>query len=244
MRTQLLLPVFAALVASGAAACAADLSKIDRTIAKEPAYRSPKPTYCLLVFGPAARTRVWVVRDGSVLYVDKNANGDLTDKGERLPADSHGRDFQPFEIADRAGPYRYHVTGIRVFEHPKGAFLSAEVEILGKFKQYGGGLMKERSRDAAVAHFNGPLAIGPDEDVDGVIVGNLARGDKPRELRVLVGTMDKPNGCWVVVKNTVSEDGKLKDFPTDIHPIAEVEFPPGQLGEKPVVRRYELKQRC
>jgi hypothetical protein len=29
----------------------ADLTKIDRTIAKEPAYKS-KPKYCLLVFGP------------------------------------------------------------------------------------------------------------------------------------------------------------------------------------------------
>ena len=35
----------------------ADLTKIDRTIAKEPAYKS-KPKYCLLVFGPEAKTRV------------------------------------------------------------------------------------------------------------------------------------------------------------------------------------------
>src|SRR5438105_3758750 len=127
MRTHLLLPVFAALAGSGAVACAADLSKIDRTIAKEPTYQSPKPAYCLLVFGPAAKTRIWVVRDGNVLYVDKNGNGDLTDQGERFPADPDGRGFQPFEIADRAGPDRYRVTGIQVFEHPKGAFLDAEV---------------------------------------------------------------------------------------------------------------------
>jgi hypothetical protein len=61
----------------------ADLTKIDRTIAKEPAYRS-KPKYCLLVFGPEAKTRVWLVLDGDTLYVDRNGNGDLTEERERL----------------------------------------------------------------------------------------------------------------------------------------------------------------
>ena len=62
---------------------AAGLTKIDRTIAKEPAYKS-KPKYCLLVFGPEAKTRVWLVLDGDTLYVDRNGNGDLTEKGERF----------------------------------------------------------------------------------------------------------------------------------------------------------------
>src|ERR1700732_1954245 len=68
---------------------AADLSKIDRTIAKEPKYQS-KPKYCLLVFGPEAKTRVWLVLDGDVLYVDRNGNGDLTEAGERVTADKEG----------------------------------------------------------------------------------------------------------------------------------------------------------
>src|SRR5262249_34625811 len=63
----------------------ADLTRTDRTIAKEPAYKS-KPKYCLLVFGPEAKTRVWLVLDGDRLYVDRNGNGDLTDDGECLVA--------------------------------------------------------------------------------------------------------------------------------------------------------------
>src|SRR5262245_52809458 len=66
-------------------ALASDLSKIERTIAREPAYKG-KPAYCLLVFGPKASTRVWLVQDGDRLYVDRNGNGDLTDKGEQLTA--------------------------------------------------------------------------------------------------------------------------------------------------------------
>jgi hypothetical protein len=76
------LPLFA-LVLWAAPVLATDLTKIDRTIAKEPAYQS-KPKYCLLVFGPAAKTRVWLVLDGDVLYVDRNGNGDLTEKDERF----------------------------------------------------------------------------------------------------------------------------------------------------------------
>src|SRR5438067_1165710 len=66
-----------------AVASAADLSKIDRSITREPAYKG-KPKYCLLVFGPEAKTKVWLVLDGDTLYVDRNGNGDLTENGERV----------------------------------------------------------------------------------------------------------------------------------------------------------------
>src|ERR1700724_3146257 len=92
----------ALVLASGASASAwaADLTKIDRTIAKEPAYKS-KPKYCLLVFGPEAKSRVWLVLDGDVLYVDRNGNGDLTEKGERVPGNR--RFFEVGKIEDDSG---------------------------------------------------------------------------------------------------------------------------------------------
>jgi len=86
----------AVLLAAGvAAAPAADLSKIDRTIKKEPVYLSKAPKYGLLVFGPKAETRVWVVldlaaepwdADGSknFVYVDRNGDGDLTGADEKI----------------------------------------------------------------------------------------------------------------------------------------------------------------
>jgi hypothetical protein len=61
------------------------LGKIDRGVTKEPDYQN-SPKYCLLVFGPEAKHRVWLVLDGNTLYVDKNGNGDLTDNGERIKA--------------------------------------------------------------------------------------------------------------------------------------------------------------
>ena len=64
---------------------AADLSKIDRTIKKEPAYKG-KPKYGLLVFGREAKTKLWIILDGTDLYVDKNGDGVLTTE-ERFPQD-------------------------------------------------------------------------------------------------------------------------------------------------------------
>ena len=52
----------------------------DRSIVKEPPYQST-PKYCLITIGNHAETKVWIVEDGKRLFVDKNANGDLTDDG-------------------------------------------------------------------------------------------------------------------------------------------------------------------
>jgi hypothetical protein len=87
---------------------AADLSAIPRMISKEPAYKT-KPKYCLVVFGPEATKRMWLVLDGDVLYVDKNGNGDLTEKGKSLPFTK-----EPLDISDPAYPlqeYRVFAVG-------------------------------------------------------------------------------------------------------------------------------------
>src|SRR5262249_25193331 len=75
---------FACLLAAAWPVGAADQNKIDAPLTREPAYQSGAPRYCLLVFGPEAKTRVWVVVDGDNVYVDRNGNGDLTEAGEKL----------------------------------------------------------------------------------------------------------------------------------------------------------------
>ena len=79
----LVLVLFAMTLFAPAPLRSADLTAIDRNIGKQPAYRT-EPRYCLLLFGPEAKTRVWIVEDGRTLYVDRNANGDLTDDGPPL----------------------------------------------------------------------------------------------------------------------------------------------------------------
>src|SRR5262245_53850916 len=85
MHSRPCLLALAAALAWASGATAADLSKLDRNIKKEPAYKG-KPRYCLLVFGPEARHSVWLVLDGDTLYVDRNGNGDLTEEREKEKA--------------------------------------------------------------------------------------------------------------------------------------------------------------
>lgn len=78
-------------------AVAEGVGKVDRTLGKQPVYASKEPKYCLLVFGQKADTRVWLVLDLAYnplkekpgktesLYADLNADGDLTNAGERVP---------------------------------------------------------------------------------------------------------------------------------------------------------------
>jgi len=97
----LLLVLFAMTLFADAPLRAADLAVIERTIGRQPAYRT-EPRYCLLLFGAEAKIRVWIVEDGRTLYVDRNANGDLTDDGPPL---------KPTEVRDlgslSGGPPRW-----------------------------------------------------------------------------------------------------------------------------------------
>ncbi len=88
MSASKLVWALAALGLLAGPAGAVDLQQIDRSIRKEPVYQSKDPQYCLMVFGPEAAVRVWLVLDGDTLYVDRNGNGDLTEPGERFEAKS------------------------------------------------------------------------------------------------------------------------------------------------------------
>ena len=80
------------------AADSPELKEVDRKPPKEPAYTSRRPLYGLLLFGPEAKARVWMVLDRSgpdagpydILYVDLDADGDLTEAGERLAGQVQG----------------------------------------------------------------------------------------------------------------------------------------------------------
>ncbi len=82
------------------AADSPDLKEVERKAPKEPTYTSKRPLYGLLLFGPEAKTRVWMVLDRSkpdagpydILYVDLDADGDLTEPGERLAGQVHGEE--------------------------------------------------------------------------------------------------------------------------------------------------------
>jgi len=164
MRVQPLWLGVVFLVLGGLPAQAADLSKIERVIAKEPKYEA-KPAYCLLVFGLEAKFRVWLVLDGTVLYVDRNGNGDLTERDERVPAHYQKGQrfgFKPGRIETPDGKSQYDLEQVRRHEEghldlslPCGNQGYARAGFDGPGRLH----FADRAQDAPIIHFQGPLTL-------------------------------------------------------------------------------------
>ncbi|MCI0652469.1 MAG: hypothetical protein L0Z55_11375 [Planctomycetes bacterium] len=87
---------------SSLSAFAVDLTQVERRITVEPVYDTSAQQYCMLVFGPEARHRVWLVFDGDSLYVDRNGNGNLTEPDECLKAPDFTPTRHPFREKQRS----------------------------------------------------------------------------------------------------------------------------------------------
>jgi hypothetical protein len=187
---HLFLPLLASLIWS-AIGSAADLTKINRTIVKEPAYKS-KPKYCLLVFGPEAKTRIWLVLDGDVLYVDRNGNGDLTEKGKSIQAQS--RSWKIGEISEADGKTKHsdlkvtNRNGYFVIMMRTAKGLCAEVgNEVGRLQ------FSKRTQDAPIVHLDGPLTVLLPERTGSFV---LAPGKKAGFI-ALIGTPGLGEGTSV-----------------------------------------------
>ena len=85
---------------------AVELDKIERVIGKLPKFtgeKQGKATACSSSAPRSAAKRVWLVRDGSNLYVDRNGNGDLTEPDERVEADAKSSNVATGEFSFSAG---------------------------------------------------------------------------------------------------------------------------------------------
>ncbi len=207
-----------------APASAADLNKVDRTIAREPVYQS-KPRYCLLVFGPEAKTRVWLVVDGDVLYVDRNGNGDLTEGDERcmpqqLRLDKRWHDYVIGDIIDLDGRTKYTDLRLRAM---KGGEARVSVRAYRDHEQHTGyddGSLRfaDRPQIAPIVHFAGPLSIRARPF-------KLVRGKTEAEIWAEMGTPGRGEGTFAWV------------WDWKISLVAEMEFP----GSDPRAERIKLK---
>jgi hypothetical protein len=264
MRTPPLL-LIAGLLLAPAPAGAADLGKIDRTIKKEPAYKG-KPRYCLVVFGPEARERVWLVLDGDTLYVDRNANGDLTDPGEKVARKNKEKEYRLFEAGDVRDGLLTH-KGLVVTQTRATEDLVGNAREFRRIKSAGGEPWVWNVRVAAERPAGDsrklPRRIGYVVNGDGQ--GWLVFAPRPQDAPVI-----HFNGPWTLdlqdVKQrlTAGHETMLQvgvgtrglgpgtftwvlypdTIPADAYPKAEVTFPPRAPGESPIRRKYTLKQRC
>src|SRR5262245_60585571 len=255
------------LTALPAFAPAADLTRIERRLLREPVYKG-RPKYCLLVFGPQAKTRVWLVQDGDTLYVDKNGNGDLTEPGEKIAAEKReGADegeytFKVREIRDGTRLHKELTVWVAKIDYradqddsvkallaknPKarGYGVMAEVEMPGWKGAALGGRVQQR---VSYIDVNGVLQFGNEPQEAPVIhfggpwqVTLFGRHKfivgRPADLCLGVGTAGVGPGTTA----WVDYEGVI---PENAYPIVEITYAPKQPGLPPVRERHELKHRC
>jgi hypothetical protein len=269
MIRRILLVLGVLLVASSTVS--GELGKINRTIKKEPNY-SGTPKYALVVFGPNAADRLWLVQDGSVLYVDRNGNGDLTEEGERVAVKTEkDRDVAEagfsFEAGDLKLGGRVHkrlsvyfrrlsrFTSLKDNAHVRralkadpdasAAIVSVDVE---STRLKGGGIGGRLSQmagfydPAGVLQFAGKPADAP-----------LIHFDGPWQISVYgeipTLTLGRDNELVLVVGTPGLGGGTFamlayeEAIPENVHPKVQVRFPANGVGE-PVSQDYELKKRC
>ncbi len=90
-------------LAQAAATGPIDFATVPRELGKLPEFKTARPLYGLFLFGPRGETRVWAVLEKSrrdtpvydVLHLDVNANGDLTDPGERFTSGAKSGEGRP-----------------------------------------------------------------------------------------------------------------------------------------------------
>jgi hypothetical protein len=250
-------------------AAGVDLTKVGRTIKKEPAYAG-KPRYCLLVFGPRAEHKVWLVLDGDTLYVDRDGDGDLTGKDEKVKL--------PAMEAVKAGPVeavreakagdvkegRLTHTGL-TFLHGRArkGFVpktdderelvrlvgdGEERELFGLHLSVDRGGRRGRVKQSAGEDVSGLLRFSARAEGAPVVHFNGPWSSGLRAgAKLALG--DAPAELRACVGTpglgkgtfaTVVYEGLI---PESAHPVAEVTFPAGR-GGKPVTVRARLTRRC
>jgi hypothetical protein len=228
MQQQTVLTLMLFALAAGPVGAGVDLGKIERRITKEPGYQSRTPKYCLLVFGPEALARVWVVQDGETLYVDRNGNGDLTEEGEKFPGAA-----AECEISAKAGVAPKTKVEVRAAtDSTPRIYCEAEGRLSQRAGRDGQGdlAFAARPQDAPIIHFQGAVSLSPDEPY------TIQRGDEPTEFYVFLGTPGLGKGTFACMS--------YKDVPEDVHPVAEVEFPAKSAGGPAIRVSVTMDRRC
>ena len=215
------------------------VGQFDRTIIKQPTYQST-PKYSLMALGNSGDVKVWMVEDGKRLFVDKNANGDLTDDGPPI---------EPSKVRDLGGnrwDFEYVLDAITPtngsrhtsfvlrrwnYNDPEDSY-GLSLSVGGQMPMYAGwfGTFWSTNRDTApVIHFGGPFTP------------MLLR----RKESTLGETQQRLSLCFV---NPGSGSGAVSRLSIDalprlVTPELDIEWRTAG-GGAPLRTSHELKERC
>lgn len=233
---------------------------------KEPKYQH-EPRYALLVFGPNRDTPIWLVLDGEVLYVDRLGTGDLTAPECRISAREGlvklgNPGFYKDTISFTFDVSQLNGTGKSQFQldllrRADGFVPKTEMDrrnsrqwqehgwergYLNRTSQYGKSAahavwFARRPAEAQVFNYDGPLQLRLKNGSNQV----LERGPGGSDFPLYVGSVGKPAAhhdlpCFTQLA--------LPEVPESVYLIARVTFPGKTPAAEPIVKQFELKQRC
>jgi hypothetical protein len=251
---------------------AADLAKIDRKLVKEPAYGS-KALYCVLVFGPEAKTRAWLVLDGDTLYIDRHVDGDLTHPDDRLKVHRVEKDGPNYMSSETKvfldvippgkddgqnaptlkGCTRYtrlwvsHAIPREKVTPPN----EDQKEYLERLRQHFMTVFLRidgKYNQIGWACFSEQPGNAPILHFDGPLTFGFGRNFGPFKQPALTRGPD-PEELMVCLETPgLGRGAKVttayRFAPADVHPVADIQFPAKQPGGTPIKRRVVLKDRC
>lgn len=251
---------------------ASDLTKVDRTIKKEPKY-THSPKYALLVFGADARHCVWLIQDGPTLYVDRDGNGDLTESDDKVSAgkaaaNDSGFDFEVGELRVGGKTHKgLHVRLAPLHSLSSNPNLMAMPQVSSVVKKHPNEMTGYLTLDVECELLKGAGIGGRVSymislfDLNGV----LQLAGKPADAPIL--HFDGPLEITFYGSKPTWTGGRSADtilclgtpghgpgtfamvkyegtVPADKHPKLDVTYRPKDSTQKPVKELYELKERC
>lgn len=215
------------------------LNRVDRTIAKEPSYESTAK-YCLIVLGADASVKVWMVEDGKRLFVDKNANADLTDDGPPIePSEirqlsrSHWDFNYRLNAITPTGSPQTTQFDLRRWNYGQGDdTYGLSLSLNGHIPMYAGwfgSFWSTRPESAPVIHFGGALTPRM------LRFREFSIGSGPRRLSMAFTNSGVGEGAT----SRLSIDA----LPPEVVPKLKIEWPTTE-GLPPLQTEHLLDQRC
>jgi hypothetical protein len=219
-----LLPAALLVVAGLSPAGAADLAKIDRDLKGEPKYATPAPKYCLLAFGPEAKTLVWLVLDGDALHVRASFGAKEPPAWREFKRAKYGVAIG--DVWGEGGEVRYEQ--LRYFPGNEDRTLSVRID--GGMQTAGHDIRGElafaaSAKKAPVVHFGGPLTLDLFYDQLPLRSGHVI------DMTAVVGTKGLGPGTFAAIN--------VRAYPKGAWPTAVIEYP-ARDGGKPVVAQVRL----
>lgn len=217
----------------------------ENKIAKEPAYQQATQQYLLLLLGQNPQRKVWIVRDGSDVYVDRNGNGDLTEPGEKVfqPDTNESASYVRLGMVKDAHGQEHGPLECRIPTREGGTVGQLRIQIAKKFAQEANFLpLGTTPESACILHCDGPLTSSfwgykdsrpvPTQDPNFL---TLSRS-RPRLLRAWVGTQVKnlPAACCVTFSVTGEDEAK--------RPRVKIVYEHRDPKEPPLVESYVLEE--